>query len=96
MTAFDETADSQSRNYPSCLSSLPGWAFSEENLVCMKPFSSGIIVQKNMLTMVRRSIEAETVKRHLVKLKGELIEFLDHDFMFEGKKKSNLTSVLSF
>lgn len=66
------------------------------NSVCMKLFCSGIIVQKNMLTTMRRSIEAETVKRHPVKLKGELIEFLDHDFMFKGKRKSNHTSVLSF
>ncbi len=55
--------------------------FQRRNLVCMKLFSEGIIRLRNMLTMKRLSIQAETGKRHLVKLKEAHTEFLEHDFM---------------
>lgn len=67
MTAFDEMADFPSRNYPS--SPLPlsdgklDGLFQRRNLVCMKLFSEGIIRLRNMLTMKRLSIQAETGKK---------------------------------
>lgn len=52
----------------------------------MKLFTEGIIRLRNMLTMKRLSIQAETGKRHLlVKLKEAPTEFLEHDFMLERK-----------